>query len=349
MSEVPQRFDHIRRSARIARFLVYVGVGLLVVVAGYMFTDEVGPWPWFGKHLVPISILAGLCIASAGFIYLWDVVNLMLKIEGNSFRSYGVLRDLQASLERQQEHLGVVAENVQMSDAVRAITHRSRERTALRMAINEEIIRGDWEAAYALVDQLQQRHGYANESARLRSEVDRSRQLDSAEKLHETIEKVKQFMANLDWERARRSMDRLMAEYPSNNEVQELPKYFTRMRNDHKRRLLKEWDETVQRNEVDRGIDLLRELDQYLTPNEAAALQESARGVFRAKLHNLGVRFSIAVTSHNWKDALNAGEQIVSEFPNSRMAGEVKDRMHLLAKRADLPDRGDIVLESAAE
>lgn len=329
--------------------LVYIGVGLLVLVACYMFTDELGPWPWFRNHLTPIAILGAMCLVAAGFSYFRNIVNLMLKVEGNSFRSYGILRDLQTALDRHDDHLKVISENVQVSDAVRAIMHRSRERTALRMAINEEIIRGDWEAAYALVDQLQQRHGYANESARLRDEVDRSRQLDSAEKLHETIERVKQMMEAHDWERARRSMDRLTADFPTNQEVQELPRYFTRMRNDHKRRLLKEWDEAVQRNEVDRGIALLRELDQYLTPNEAAALEESARGVFRAKLHNLGVRFSLAVTGHNWKEAIEAGEQISREFPNSRMAAEVRDRMHLLVKRAEQPERNEIPLESAAE
>jgi hypothetical protein len=97
---------------------------------------------------------------------------------------------------------------------------------------------------------------------------------------------------------------------------------------------LKEWDQAVQRNEVDRGIAILKELDHYLTPNEAAALQESARGVFRAKLHNLGVQFSLAVSESNWAEALRVGEQIQAEFPNSRMATEVRDRIHLLAKRA---------------
>jgi len=92
---------------------------------------------------------------------------------------------------------------------------------------------------------------------------------------------------------------------------------------------------SVQRNEVDRGIALLRQLDQYLTPNEAAALEESARGVFRAKLHNLGVQFSLAVTEHNWRDAIDAGKQIIDEFPNTRMAREVNERMHVLTKRAE--------------
>ncbi|MBX3394046.1 MAG: hypothetical protein KF841_01630 [Phycisphaerae bacterium] len=349
MSEVPQRFDHIRKSARLGRLLVFCGAGLIVLVAAYRLAGDAAPWPWIGRNVFPLLLIAGVCLVAAAFICLWNVLSLLLKLEGNSFRSYGVLRDIQSAIEKSDESLRIVAENSQMSDAVRAITHRARERTALRMAINEEIIRGDWEAAYALVDQLQQRHGYTNEASRLRIEVDRSRKLDSVEKLHETIEKVKQFMQNHDWERARRGMDRLMAENPTHAEVLELPKYYTRMRNDHKRRLLKEWDVAVQRNEVDRGIALLKELDQYLTPNEAAALEESARGVFRAKLHNLGVRFSLAVSGHEWKEAIEAGESIIQEFPNSRMAAEVRDRMHLLTKRAEQGEQPEVAVEVAAE
>ena len=147
-----------------------------------------------------------------------------------------------------------------------------------------------------------------------------------------------------DWDRARRMMDRLMSSHPENDEVKALPQAFHRAWNEHKRRLLKEWDQAVQRNDVDGGIALLKELDHYLTPNEAAALQESARGVFRTKLHNLGVQFSLAVSESNWSEALRVGRQIQDEFPNTRMASEVRERIHVLAKRA-----GDVEAGTASQ
>lgn len=335
MPDVPQRFEHIRRSARLGRFLALVGIGLLFVIGSFMLAGEFAPWDWFRDHLNAVGILAAGCILIALFIFLWNLVNLLLKIEGNSFRSYGVLRDLQAVADKQQESLKTVSDNIQISDAVRTLTHRNRERTALRLAINEEIIRGDWEAAYTLVEQLESRHGYKNEADRLRMEVDRSRALDTQDKLHEAVERVKSYMSAHDWDRARRNMDRLISQYSNNEEVRELPRHFSKLWKEHKARLLKEWDESVQRNEVDRGISILKELDHYLSPNEAAALEESARGVFRAKLHNLGVQFSLAVTGQNWQEAFEIGQQITQEFPNSRMAQEVRDRVHVLAKRKD--------------
>lgn len=337
MSESPQRLEDVRGAVRWARVLALIGVAGLVVVGGYLFAFPSDGDAQFRFKLLAIGIVAGAAILAAVVIMFGHMVNLLLKIEGNSFRSYGILRDVEDVLDKQKIDLATISENSQLSDAVRSVTHRTRERTALRLAINEEIIRGDWEAAYALVEQLESRHGYRNEAARIREEVDQSRLRQTRDELQEAVERVKKRMEAHDWDWSRREMDRLGAAHPQNPEVRGLPALFTKLRNEHKRRLLKGWDESVQRNEVDRGIAILKELDQYLTPNEAAALEESARGVFRAKLHNLGVQFSLAVTSQDWEEAYNVGREISQEFPNSRMAEEVNARIHVLAQRAGEP------------
>jgi outer membrane protein assembly factor BamD (BamD/ComL family) len=65
-------------------------------------------------------------------------------------------------------------------------------------------------------------------------------------------------------------------------------------------------------------------------------MEESARGVFRAKLHNLGVQFAICVTDQRWAEAIEVGEQIISEYPNTRMASEVRSKMDQLRARAGI-------------
>ncbi len=337
MANMPQRFDNVRRAVRVGRIVWLLGTIALVVSAVFLLltSSSVGNLRW----PLGIGITAAAMLLGSLLILGWSLMDIFLKIEANTFRMYGLLRDIQGDIEHQKEQLRIIADNAQLSDTATAITHRGKERTALRLAINEEIIRGDWEAAYSLVELLEERHGYKNEAMRLRRELDASRQRDRADKLQEAVEQTRALMAAHDWDRARREMDRLMAAYPDVEELRDLPKLFAKYRNDHKRRLLKAWDESVQRNEVDRGIAILKEMDQFLTPNEAAALEESARGVFRAKLHNLGVQFSLAAADHNWRDALEAGLQIVQEFPNSRMAQEVHERMDLLRKRAEeLPE-----------
>jgi hypothetical protein len=100
--------------------------------------------------------------------------------------------------------------------------------------------------------------------------------------------------------------------------------------------LLAAWDDAVKQQETDRGLEILKELDQYLTPNEGLALQEAARDIFRTKLHNLGVQFSIAVTEKQWDNALNVGRQIIKEFPNSRMSKEIHGKMDVLKQNVQM-------------
>lgn len=333
MSDGPPRFDNVRRSVRVG-VLLGGGSALVLLCAGlglaFSAVDAEGQ-----RRLIGIGVVGLSGVGIAILVAAWGLVDLIIKTEANTFRSHDVLRDISAVAEQQRRDMQVIAENVQLSEAARSISHRAKERTVLRLAINEETIKGDWEAAYALVDQLETRYGYRNEAARLRAELDRSRQLSREQKLHDRIASVKAHMQANEWDIARREMDQLVATNGDHPEVQTLPELFARSRDDHKRRLLKAWDESVQRNEVDRGIAILKELDQFLTPSEAAALEESARGVFRAKLHNLGVQFSLAVTERNWKHAFHIGRTIMAEFPNSRMAAEVRERHHILRKRSE--------------
>ncbi len=98
----------------------------------------------------------------------------------------------------------------------------------------------------------------------------------------------------------------------------------------HKKVLLSAWDESVKEQDTDRGLEILKQLDLYLTPNEALALQEAAKDIFKSKLHNLGVQFSLAVSDRNWDDALKVGQQIIEDFPNSRMSGEIREKLSVL-------------------
>jgi hypothetical protein len=103
-----------------------------------------------------------------------------------------------------------------------------------------------------------------------------------------------------------------------------------------KKALLSAWDEAVKRQETDRSLEILKSLDMYLTSNEALALQEAAKDVFRTKLHNLGVRFSMAVSDHHWGEALDVGQQIITEFPNSRMSEEIRGKLDILKQNVQL-------------
>ena len=94
------------------------------------------------------------------------------------------------------------------------------------------------------------------------------------------------------------------------------------------------WEEATQRSDTDHAIEILRELDQYLSPAEAHALQSSARHVFKEKLLQLGVQFRFAVNEKRWADALSTGLVLVRDFPNARMTNEVREALDTLRERA---------------
>jgi hypothetical protein len=90
-----------------------------------------------------------------------------------------------------------------------------------------------------------------------------------------------------------------------------------------------------ERGESNEALAILKELDQYLTPEEAEPLREAARSIIAKARDAMGERFKAAVQDKRWGEAVRTGEQIMSEFPNTRMASEVRDVLDALRAKAD--------------
>jgi len=147
---------------------------------------------------------------------------------------------------------------------------------------------------------------------------------------------IDKLIDNCQWVRASTQIEELIKAYSDSERAKAMRQELLDKKRERKRILLAAWDDAVQRQETDRSLEILKELDLYLTPNEALALQEAARDVFRTKLHNLGVQFSIAVTEKRWTNALDVGQQIVEDFPNSKMADEIRDKLDVLRQNVQM-------------
>jgi hypothetical protein len=222
----------------------------------------------------------------------------------------------------------------QMSDAARSLIFRRREIQVMNEQLHEYLIRQDYAAAEALTAEAEKRPGYAQEAQAMRREMAAARSSTEEQRIDSAVARITALLAEHDWTRASEQAQRLLRLAPGNAKVAALPQQVREAKANHKRNLLQEYDQAVKAGQLDRSIEMIQELDKYLTPQEAAALQESARGVFKAKLLNLGVQFSIRVSENNWTEAVAAGQQIVRDFPNSRMAQEVRDKMDTLKARA---------------
>lgn len=238
------------------------------------------------------------------------------------------------ALESSRSILEQIRDTTSLSDSAKSVAFRTKDLDALRRAIREDIDKGDYEAATLLADEMERRFGYKDESDRLREQIQNSSKAAIDARVRDTAERVEGMLKKFDWPAAQREVDRLLRLFPLHADARKLPERIGAARDSHKRDLLKQWRDAVSRDDVDRSVDLLKELDQYLTPNEAEAYKESARDVFKKRLQQLGVQFALHVHDKNWGEAHRIGRQIVDEFPNTRMASEIKERLPGLAAKA---------------
>ncbi len=297
--------------------LLLMGLGL----AGY--GDSPGVWLVAGGGFVLFVVVLTMTFAP-----------LVLKMEATLARQLDELRDFREATVKNLAALETIAENTRISDAAKSLARRDQELDALREAIRGDIRMERWEAALSLIDEMERRFGYKEEAERIREELDDARSARIEARLAEAIEMIDSHLQSRQWERAQREIDRLFTALPDNPRVLTLTEKLRSAREAHKVELKLAWDDAVRRSDTDHAIDVLRELDQYLSPAEAQALQSSARDVFKEKLLRLGIQFRFAVTERRWQDALDTGLELIREFPNARMANEVREVLDMLRERA---------------
>ncbi len=337
--------DLEKMTARARRVLSAISaVGVLVFVAGAALTVAVvsqtsqkpgGDWIAGVSAATGPFVLGtiGILLACVPWAVL-QVVTILLRGAGDeSFQT----EQLMGMMDTQRQLLEAIRETTALSDSAKQVAFRAKDLTTLRAAIGEDIQKGDFEAATMLVNEMERRFGYAQEADRLREQILEKSKAAIDQRVADTVEHVELLLTRFEWADATRESDRLARLFPNHLEARRLPSRIQTARDAHKRELLKMWKDAVAKDDVDRSVELLRQLDQYLTPSEAEAYKEGARDVFRKRLQQLGVQFALHVHDRNWMDALRIGRQITDEFPNTRIAAEVRERLPILEEKAQQP------------
>ncbi len=232
-----------------------------------------------------------------------------------------VLNDRLEELVRTMERLG---DQQTLSDDARRVLNRRGERDLLRKAIEEDIVVEDWDAAMILVKELAERFGYRIDAEEFRDRIERAR--------FETVDRrVTAAIASLDamigarrWDEARAEAGRISRLYPDSSKCEGLRHRVEKNRTEYKQELERMFLHAAGEDRIDEAMDLLKELDHYLSEAEAEPFKEVARGVIGRARENLGVQFKLAVQDKQWQTANIVGERILKEFPNSRMAEEIR-------------------------
>lgn len=325
MPEVPPPVRQIRRVSGGLLIIDIIAVTLAWIVGAYALSQQ--------QHALAAGLLGGGAVALVIGVILYSQLELIHQSVIIAFRSYDALLEMLDLLRRQEGHARAIADNSSLSDWAKSIVYRDKDYAFLRDTISAAIVRQDWAAAEHLITDVGEKFGYEEQVADLRSMLEQARNATREEKIASAIERFEMLCGAQKWDQAHQDAERLRSLYPGEPRVEALPQELAARRQKHKRELLQDYDEAVRAQDVDRAHDLLLELDQYLRPNEAAALKESARGVFKAKLLQMGVEFSLAVTDRKFAHAISVGRALMREFPNSRYAREIGEMMPALRRR----------------
>ncbi len=243
------------------------------------------------------------------------------------------LAPLEQSLSRAASTLSLIAEQQLVSDRAKSIAFRQKDADAFRRAIQEDLGKADYDAALSLVERMDNEFGYKQEADRLRGEIMEKRDEAIRRQVEAAVVVVDRHVQAEQWQLALKEAQRLRTLFPTQTRVLNLPNEIEQRRNAVKRDLLVRWQEQVRGGHIDEAFVVLKKLDLYLTPVEAASLEEDARNVIRDRQGRLRAAFTTAIHNGQTAEAIRIGEEIVDDFPNSQMAKEIRDRMDTLRTR----------------
>ena len=293
-----------------------------------------------GTSLPPKKI--GLACISTGRIMLWtagvyaifSVLFLLYEMVHGLKKNAEKLDNAVETLSRQNNLLLQVSQASRLSDTAKEIVFRDSEQMELGEATLTKLHQHDFEAAETMVEAMTEYPKYAELANRLKRMSEKYRSATEDGRVNQIISYIEDLFDKKLWMQATTQIENLIKMFPYSEKAKTMTAKLQERKDLQKRELLAAWDLAVREKNTDYGLEILKELDLYLTPAEALALQESAATVFKTKLHNLGVEFSVAVAEQNWKKALETGRYIVQNFPNSRMAAEIRTKLDILLERA---------------
>ena len=301
------------------------GVAVLAIFTNiFKASDSVRQLVW---------LMGGLIFLFALLIMLARVSRIVSTLNENSAR----LEEASKALANIHDGLMQISRSTRVSEAAKAIAFREEDRRSLRDAVFEKLKENEFDGAYEIVDEIENHSEYRLLAEELRRQVDNYRNATEDERIDQGIAQVEKLFDAAQWVKASLQIESLIRLHPESEKIKTLRQRLVERKEERKRILLAAWDDAITRQETDRSLEVLRELDMYLTPNEALALQEAAKDVFRTKLHNLGVQFALAVSDKHWSNALEIGQQIMRDFPNSRMSVEIREKLHVLKQNVQVP------------
>ena len=307
----------MRRKPSIKISLVVLGV-LYAIPAGMA-----GVMLYFGIRDTQMALIVG---GGVGLVFVGSTAPLgfLLVSFGGHFREAVKLR-------RTIEEL---RENSMLSDNAKRVLFRDRELDMLRSAIEDDIARADYNAAITLCDEMSALFGQRQEAEAFRSRIAQARAQQYELEVQAALDQFDASLEENNWAVVHQQAARIRRLYPDSHVVRDLESRIETARNKHKSELEGRFLEAAEQDDPAAAMQLLKQLDHYLSRDEAQGLTAAAQAVILRHRESLGHAFRSAVSEHRWAEAAEQGEAIIAEYPNSQMASEVRPMIEVLRSRA---------------
>lgn len=284
------------------------------------------------------ALLAAGCLGLVAILVTLPIaLNLIATRKSLHRHQHDLMTSLGDRLQGISVLMNLISEQQLLSDRAKAIAFREKDHDALHRAVREEIGRHNWEVAHLLANDIESQFGYKQEADAFRAQIVAQRGEVQRRQLAELVGPVDRHIKAEAWGAALQEAQQIMERFPDDEHVQRLPEEIEARRQQRKQQLRDSWQEAINRHDVDGSIEILKKLDLYLTPAEADSMQEIARNVFKEKREALRIRFAQAVKDNRIADAIRLGDEIMTDFPNTRMAQEVREMMDALRQRITEP------------
>lgn len=303
--------------------LVAMPIVILVFFTNIFRTTQPGAVPQL------VWLMAAAVLLFVIILMLSRAIKILDALQENNAK----LERIAEALEKNRSILAQIDQSVRLSEMAKTVVFRDADRQSIQEAVFGKLQQNDFEAAYEIIDEIARRAGYKELAEQLREQASKYSDATDQERVKQVMAHIEKLSGDYRWAEAGEQVEGLIRAHPKSEQVRALRQKLLDKKEERKKVLLTAWDDAVQRGATDRSLEILRELDMYLTPNEGLALQEAAKDIFKTKLHNLGVQFSLAVSGKNWAKALDIGRQITRDFPNSKMADEIRKKLDILKQK----------------
>ncbi|HUV42084.1 MAG TPA: hypothetical protein VMW23_09885 [Sedimentisphaerales bacterium] len=315
-------------TSRFRKHLIIIYAALIAVALLTLLTNVFGDTDrTFAPAIVWLMALLILIIAVIA------ILTRAFKIQHVLEENNAKLEELAELLKKNHAVMTNINQNTRLGESVKQVVFRDAHTQVLKEIVFDKLQQKDFDATYEIIDEIAHNTTYKELAKQLRDDAERYRHATDAERINQVVAHIEKLLEAHQWAKASVQIEKLIKAQPQSEKPLMLRQKLLDKKQERKRILLTAWDDAVKRQDTERSLEVLRELDLYLIPNEGLALQEAAKDVFMNKLHNLGVQFSLAVSDKEWAKAYRTGRQIINDFPNSKMAQEIRERMDVLTEK----------------